>query len=535
MLYLNKRKVHLLKRGKLIILQRKILPGKARYSSMQSKIMQAKLFLLFGFLCLTGPVHSQNLTASWEETFNEGVLLLAEGSYQKALEQFEQVLVAFPSHALTHYYIGKTYTALGDYEKALAVYKEALRLDSSLVEAYPDMGICLYQMGRYQEALKIFTLAEQLRVPDQATVLFYSGLASYQIGNYVDCKRFMERCREVDPDFEFVCRYYEGLTDAYLGRYSSARRELTSLLTVHQQPVREAAADSLKILETGGKPFRFSFEFGLEYDDNVILQPEAEPLPSEVSNQGDWRLVTQASFLYRKEFRMSELTISSSLYHCFHSQLSSYDLTGSSSSLVISSNSNTFQPTLEYKYDYYSVGSEKYLDRHSISTSATIPSGYSFKSQFFLSIETTCFFQPSLVPADSRDSTAYLYGVKFSMPFSGDGFFSFGAAYKLNNAEGANWDYHSPQTWLQLTMPLGHSRNTLSLSGTFEHLDFDHVNSLFGSVRDDNRLTLKSSIVFRLNKNWNLSIGHTYIHNNPTLHAYEYERNISSIFASCMF
>ncbi|HOJ38964.1 MAG TPA: tetratricopeptide repeat protein, partial [bacterium] len=379
--------------------------------------MRFRILLSVGICWLAGLVCAQHPPpASWEESFNDGVLLLAEGSFQKAQERFKEVLVVFPEHALTHYYLGKTYTALGDYEKALAAYKEALRLDSSLLEAYSGMGICLYQIGQYREALRMLTLADQLWMPDPGPVLFYSGLASYQLKNYHACKRFMERCRALDPDLEFVCRYYEGLAEANLGRYASARRELASLLKVHPQPVREAAADSLKALETQGKPFKFSLELGVEYDDNVILQPEGEPLPTEVSNQRDWRLVSQASFLYRRDFRVSELTISSSLYHCSHSRLSAYDLSGSSTSLLVSSNSKTFQPTLEYKYEYYLVGNEKYLGRHSLATSAMIASEYPFQSQFFLLLESTRFFQSSLVPGDERDSTAYLCGARFFIP-----------------------------------------------------------------------------------------------------------------------
>ncbi len=469
-----------------------------------------EIFILI-FSLVTAVATAQQITIS-EEEFIEGILLLGEGNYQKAGQYFQQVVSVSPQQAEAHYFLAKSLMGLGQLEKALESFQEAIRLIPSFPEAYLGKGICLYRLGRYSQALEV--LEEVIKhKPDCSQALFYSGLACCHLQDYGSCQRLLEKCRQLDSDFDEACRYYLKLVRSQKGKLEKKKEEL---LPSEQEPAGES-------------PWKFSFLFGVGYDDNVILQPEGEPLPAEISHREDWQLTGQISFGYHRGLGKGELGGSCSLYYTGYQCLSAYNILGSSISLSYSLNQDFFLPAVEYRYEYFLVGSEKYLERHSFAPSLVIGASSPVNVQVYFLGERTNFFPSFSTPQENRDSVAGCWGANLRLPAGKDGQLNMSAAYKVNKAEGDNWDYRSPQLSLEFNSPFFSQNSSLILMAGVERLFFDHTNTLFGAKRNDTRVTLGTSLRIRLNRKWSLLASYTHVRNESSLEAYQYRRNISSL------
>jgi len=460
---------------------------------------------------MTAVANAQQVSTS-EENLIEGILLLGEGNYRKAQQYFQQVVSVFPQQPEGHYFLAKSLMGLAELEKALESFGEAIRLNPSFQEAYLGKGICLYRLGRYSEALEVLGEAIKQK-PECSQALFYSGLACCHLQDYTSCQRLLEKCRQLDSDFDQACRYYLKLTRNQKGKSEKKREEL---LPSEQEPAGES-------------PWKFSFLLGVGYDDNVILQPEGEPLPAEISHKEDWQLTGQMSFGYHHGLGNGELGGSCSLYYTGYQCLSAYDILGSSVSLSYSLNRDFFLPAVEYRYEYFLVGSAKYLEKHSLAPSLVIGASSPVNVQVYFLGERTNFFPSFSTPQENRDSIAGCWGANLRLPAGKDGQLNMIAAYKVNKADGDNWDYRSPQLSLEFNNPFFSKNSSLNLVAAVERLFFDHTNTIFGAKRNDTRVTLGASLRFRLNRRWSLLASYTHMRNESSLEAYQYRRNISSL------
>ena len=443
-------------------------------------------------------------SSPWEETFKEGVLLLGEGNYEQAKVQFQKVLSAYPQHAYSHYYLAKALMGLGDFDKAIESFNKAIQLDTSIAGAYLGRGVCLYKLGKYNEALESLEQAIKLK-PEYSEAFFYRGLIYFNQKNYVSCYQNLQKCIQLNPDFASRCSYY----------MSVAKKHIAG----------EIPASDSKI----SKNWKFSFTIGAEYDDNVILQPEKEPLPAEISRKDDFRSLAQLRIDYQKRLEEGQFTLASSFYHLAHHELSEYDLLGGSISVAYSMTESKLNPSIEYAYDYYVVGGDQYLDKHSISPSLTIATGKNINTQIYLLFEKTNFFPSPVDKEDDRDSLSGTIGSKISIHRKNNRSVNIATAYKVNNADGSNWDYQSPQISVQFNSPFIFKNSDISLTAMSEWLWFDNKNSLYNKIRNDTKITILCSLIFHLSKNWDVTMSFTNVRSMSNLEAYDYKRHITSL------
>ncbi len=84
--------------------------------------------------------------------FEKGNKLLDKGELQKAVEQFEAAIAAYPGYASAHNNLGVTALFLGDLDRAEKAFQLAAKLDPQLTSAHINLGLVNIQRQHFTEA-----------------------------------------------------------------------------------------------------------------------------------------------------------------------------------------------------------------------------------------------------------------------------------------------------------------------------------------------------------------------------------------------
>lgn len=93
-----------------------------------------------------------------------------------ALRCFKRALKERPTHAESHYNLGKLHTKLGQNDEAERSYRRALQLDPAMGGVANNLGVLYSRQGRHQDALSCFADA-QAKLPNDEAVAVNRSIA----------------------------------------------------------------------------------------------------------------------------------------------------------------------------------------------------------------------------------------------------------------------------------------------------------------------------------------------------------------------
>lgn len=97
--------------------------------------------------------------------------------YDKAVENYQKVLAAFPNDATTHNSLGSAYAEMGKIPEAQAEFQKAADLDpANARQAYFNLGVIMYNTGHMDDAVSAFQKATKAD-PNYADAYYWQGLA----------------------------------------------------------------------------------------------------------------------------------------------------------------------------------------------------------------------------------------------------------------------------------------------------------------------------------------------------------------------
>ncbi|RYH26490.1 tetratricopeptide repeat protein [archaeon] len=118
---------------------------------------------------------------------NLGALLMAEGDYEGAKDEFTSAVAISPNHASSQYNLAVLLTSkFNQHAKALKHCALAIRADPSAHKAYHLMGNIMQNLGKHEEAAKYFEQAEAIaqeqgvqisNIPSNSTCNTYRSIA----------------------------------------------------------------------------------------------------------------------------------------------------------------------------------------------------------------------------------------------------------------------------------------------------------------------------------------------------------------------
>lgn len=128
---------------------------------------QAWLALMCGFLLVAPALANEGMTEGsaldplgQPTDYETGHDLLKAGKFLQAIEAFEKVIAADPTHAMAYTNMAYSFRRLGQYERAIELYQTALNLQPDLAAAHEYMGEALLTVGKVSEAKSHLAILE---------------------------------------------------------------------------------------------------------------------------------------------------------------------------------------------------------------------------------------------------------------------------------------------------------------------------------------------------------------------------------------
>lgn len=186
---------------------------------------------------------------------------------------------------------GQCAIRLRRYQEAIEPLEEARRLDPSLGEATLYLGMAHYHTGNLAAAAPELEAAEAL-FPDRAEPHLYRGLVMLERADAKEAAVELERAAVLDRAADPVASYYAGRAWQAAAERDRAEHALRRVVDVapgtswaEQAELALAGSDS----RYRRRAYWGRVVAGMEFDSNVVLRGAGTVLPTEISDEKDWR------------------------------------------------------------------------------------------------------------------------------------------------------------------------------------------------------------------------------------------------------
>ncbi|MBN2029359.1 tetratricopeptide repeat protein [bacterium] len=119
------------------------------------------LFFLIILLYLGINIKSEHFQASFRTTDynNLGVAYYNQGQYEKAIEEFNKIILIDSNHVQAHFNLGLVYFQLGRFDEAVQNFQKTISLDSTFYFAHTNLGFLYFSQKQYDKAIEILKQA----------------------------------------------------------------------------------------------------------------------------------------------------------------------------------------------------------------------------------------------------------------------------------------------------------------------------------------------------------------------------------------
>jgi tetratricopeptide (TPR) repeat protein len=149
--------------------------------------------------------------------------------YEKALQDFQQILELDPQYTRAWYHRGITLQKLKRHKEALAAYEEAIKLNPHYVAAWNNKGDMLDELLRSDEALAAYEEAIKLN-PHYAGAWYNKGTVLGELDRYEEALAAFDETIKLNSQFADAW-FNKGVILRKLGRYKEALAAFEEALT----------------------------------------------------------------------------------------------------------------------------------------------------------------------------------------------------------------------------------------------------------------------------------------------------------------
>lgn len=220
-----------------------------------------------------------------------GALLAADGKCAEAIPLFERSIAADPREARAGLLLGRCQIAAKAYPEAEVTLAEAVRRDPGLAEAQLELAVARYHQENFAGARSALDAAGP-GLAGNARFQLYNGLLLLREGKRSEGIAALERAREIDPKLvEPTASYIAGLALENEGERSDAREAMERVIATDPSG-RWGTAARTRLDQwafSRGRDYWGSATLGYESDSNVVLRGQGVDLPSDITDEADWR------------------------------------------------------------------------------------------------------------------------------------------------------------------------------------------------------------------------------------------------------
>ena len=488
----------------------------------------------------------------------QAVLEFDDKKYDAALENLRKALALEPDHVEALYFTGAVYAAQKRPDLA-APYLERARAKSPKDPSIAyQLGLVYFAQQQYDRAEPL--LEEAFRAnPELDSLGYYVGFLRYRNKDYRGALAAFRAGRSSDPEIQQLTRFYTGLALGVLGLPGQAAAEVEQAIRLAPGSQLTGPAERLRdsIVASRDRDRRFAFEarVGLSYDDNVIVRPvedtEApiEPLVAEIrrhkhESTGELFGVNTSYVWWRTPDW--ESSIGYSFFMTYQNALPSFNVINNLGTASLTYKTALFQlPTqaiLQYAYDDTILGTDQFLQRHTVSLSGVVIESTRNFTQGFVRFQAKIFenvSQAELIANDNRTGDNYMAGFLHFIRFAEDRhYIKVGYQFDWDDTgktNGRNWMYFGNRltAGAQYTLPWWAIRLKYDLDVHFR--DYVYKNTVLPSYapgskwRQDQELTNILRAELPLPANFTLAAEYLVTRDFSNIEVFSYIRNVVSV------
>jgi tetratricopeptide (TPR) repeat protein len=488
----------------------------------------------------------------------QAVLEFDDKKYDAALENLRRALELEPDHVEALYFTGAVYAAQKRPDLA-APYLERARAKSPKDPSIAyQLGLVYFAQQQYDKAEPL--LEEAFRANrDLDSLGYYVGFLRYRKKDYRGALTAFRDGRSSDPEIQQLTRFYSGLALGVLGLPGQAAAEVEQAIRLAPGSQLTGPAERLRdtIVASKDKDRRFSLEarIGLTWDDNVDVRPvedntpPIEPLVAEIrrhKHESTGELFgLAANYVWRRTTDW-ESSVGYSFFMTYQNAMPAFNVINNLATTSLTYKTALYQlptqVTLQYAYDDTILGTEQFLQRHTVALSGVVIESARHFTQGFFRFQAKIFEnvdQAVLVANENRSGDNYMVGFLHYIRFAEDRHYIKGG-YQFDwddtgNTEGRNWMYygHRLNFGAQYTLPWWALRLKYDLDVHFR--DYTYKNTILPSYapgskwRQDQELTNIVRAELPLPANFTLAAEYLVTRDFSNIEVYSYLRNVVSV------
>jgi tetratricopeptide (TPR) repeat protein len=164
------------------------------------KVAFLGVFVFLAVSCARQIRPTAEATASFSAHLRQGSIYLNQGSYERALEEFDKAIALNPSSATAYNLSGLAHFRQKDYQAAESRFLKAVALDSSFASAYNNLGGVYAMRSQWSAAKEMLTKAISLS-PEMASAHFSLGTVYFNLGDSEQGTACFAKGIALDPDY----------------------------------------------------------------------------------------------------------------------------------------------------------------------------------------------------------------------------------------------------------------------------------------------------------------------------------------------
>jgi hypothetical protein len=393
------------------------------------------------------------------------------------------------------------------------------------------------EKGEYEAAIHDLKNILKSRPQDEEATL-YLGIALSHSGDE-EAEGILKKALSLNPEnprtnLELGIYYYKK------SLFDEAEDYFSNTITI--APNTELSANANEYIKTikhksKVKPWALNISAGGQYDSNVILNSEDNPLPEGVSQESDWKAVLylRGSYNLIPGEKFNILT-TYSLYQSLHAELSDFNTTSHLLNLDPALRlSSIITLKGSYAFQHVTIGGDAYDYSHSFSPVLIISEGKGFSTIVTYRYRKTHFMDAELFE-DNSDRTGFnnLAGITQEIPLGNSALLRISYQYDKDSTSEDFWDYTGNKGLIGVQLNLSQGF-FVDLSGEYYNKNYDGIYPSEGRDREDDISTASLLMTKALSNTFSLTVGQLYTKNKSNIGIFDYNRAITSFFINARF
>lgn len=485
------------------------------------------VFVFSLVLLLAAATHAEEAGRAY---YDLGVFAYDDGDYQAAEKNLKAALTAMPDNPLYNHYMGKTYLKMARYDEAVAHLKLARDVDPDIPGLKYDLALGLFHVQDYVRAADLFIEVAK-EDPANALAEYHAGISLYKQGRYATALDYLVGASEKSPSIKPMGYFYAGVCHERMGDTENAVKKLEYARdNAEEASLRASAVQRLEVLDKQKKmkPYRVDMKLGVQYDDNVVLEPVDEDI---IADESDWMAV----FFYSARYNMinrQDVVFGAGFnhYQTWHDDLDEYDLSGSIVDVYAKYHFNPFTFGFTYSPNYFWLDSVSYVMKHHLKPEVSWKVNENLVTKLSYSYYRNKYFEDEDRNGHTNEGFLDVY---YRLGKMGYLFGGFGYADVTASDADEYYDQFKVKLGASVNMPLAFVFNA---TFKFYTKDYDNVDSSFDIGREDDKYNILLSLSHRLVYDWLRIVGeYSYTKNDSNISSYEYERNVTTLSVAASF